>query len=222
MLQNLLRNSRHLLRNSRSASLRLLILFGMMNLICINAFAASSPTDMVQTTTNQMIAELQQNETTLKSNPGLVYNIVHRILLPHADLATMSRLVVGRNAWMSASPRDRAAFVQEFTTTLIRTYASALASYTNQTVTVFPIRGGYENQNAVQVDTQVNQPDGPPVPVSYRLALEGGSWKVIDFSVDGVSIVENYRAQFANDLSQGSLANLTNKLAQHNANMGNS
>ncbi len=191
-----------------------LILFCLISKM---AFAFSSPTDMVQTTSDQMLSQLQIRQATLKTDPNVVYDIVNRVLLPHADLATMSRLVVGRNAWLNANQSDRQAFIQQFTMTLMRTYATALASYTNQSVRVYPIRGGYENQSPVQVNTEVTQPDGPPIPVSYRLALENSGWKLIDFSVDGVSIVENYRAQFASDLNQGNLALLTQKLAQHNS-----
>lgn len=181
------------------------------------AFAVPSPVALVQSTSDQMLSQLQVHQATLKTDPNVVYNIVNRVLLPHADLVTMSRLVVGRTAWLNASSADRKAFIQQFTMTLMRTYASALASYTNQSVKVYPIRGGYANQSQVQVNTAVTQPDGPPIPVSYRLALENGNWMVIDFSVDGVSIVENYRAQFASDLNQGNLAALTQKLAQHNS-----
>ncbi len=193
------------------------ISFVLLCFISNTVFAASSPIDVVQTTSDQMLSQLSQHKATLKTDPNVVYNIVNRVLLPHADLTTMSKLVVGRNAWLGANPADRQAFIQQFTMTLMRTYASALASYSNQTVKVYPIRGGFANQSQVQVNTAVTQPDGPPIPVSYRLANEGGVWKLIDFSVDGVSIVENYRAQFASDLNSGSLAMLTQKLSQHNA-----
>lgn len=198
---------------------KMIIQIGFVLLCFISnaVFAAPSPIDVVQTTSDQMLAQLQIHKATLKTDPNVVYNIVNRVLLPHADLPTMSRLVVGRTAWLNANQADRQAFIQQFTMTLMRTYASALASYSNQTVKVYPIRGGYANQFQVQVNTTVTQPDGPPIPVSYRMANEGGTWKLIDFSVDGVSIVENYRAQFAADLNSGNLALLTQKLSQHNA-----
>src|SRR5262249_41028517 len=113
----------------------------------------------------------------------------------------------------------RQAFIAQFTELLIRTYAAALASYTNQSVQFFPIRGGFANQNQVQVQSQIIQPGGPPIPMSYQLLLEGDQWKVIDFSVDNVSIVQNFRAQFASDLNQGGLSYLNKKLTQHNINL---
>lgn len=185
------------------------------------AFAIDSPINMLQTTSDQMISELNAQKATLKSNPKVVYNIVHRLLLPHVDMTAMSRSVAGRNAWTTATPAEQQAFTAQFTDTLIHTYASALAAYTNQTVKFFPIRGGWQNQSQVEVESEIDQQGAPAVPMSYRLVLQNNQWKVVDFSVDNVSIVENYRAQFANDLSQGTLAQLTSKLAQHNTAMNN-
>jgi phospholipid transport system substrate-binding protein len=189
----------------------------LMVFFCVNAFAATpSPMTMLQSTSDQMINRLHAEKTTIKNNPQKVFNIVNEILLPRVDRVYMSKSVVGRTAWTAASPADQNAFITQFTELLIRTYASALASYSNQTVEFFPLRSGYEGQTQVTVQSQILQPGGPAIPVSYHLLLEGNEWKVIDFSVDNVSIVENYRAQFANDLSQSGLKALTQKLVQHN------
>lgn len=188
----------------------------VLSLFSLSAFAVSSPLEMLKPTSDQMLSELSVNKTTLKSNPQKVFDIVHRILLPHVDMNIMARSVVGRAEWNNANAQDQRAFTAQFTELLIRTYAAALASYTNQSVEFFPIRGGYANQNQVRVQSQIVQPGGPPIPVSYQLLLEGNQWKIIDFSVDNVSIVQNFRAQFASDLNQGGLSHLIQKLTQHN------
>lgn len=195
--------------------------FILLLLLPCYAFAVNSPIDMLQTTSNQMISELNAKKATMKSNPNVVFNIVNRILLPHVDMNTMAKSVVGRTSWTSATASEQQAFTKQFTELLIRTYASALAGYTNQTVQFFPIRGGWEGQSQVNVQSQIVQPGGPPIPMSYRLVLQGNAWKVVDFSVDNVSIVENFRSQFSADLSQGGLAALTTKLTQHNAALAN-
>lgn len=186
------------------------------SLFTLSAYAASNPMDMLQSTSNQMLSELKVHQSTLKTDPNRVFDIVDRVLLPHVDMDYMSKSVVGRAGWMNASTQDKQAFTQQFTELLTRTYASALASYTNQTVKFFPIRGGYEGQTQITVHSEIVQPSGPAVPMTYILLLEGNNWKVIDFSVDNVSIVNNFRAQFSSDLNQGGLSNLTQKLKQHN------
>ncbi len=198
-------------------SITFALFFSVLSFFSFSAFAVSSPLDMLKPTSDQMLSELNVHKATLKSNPHKVFDIVHRILLPHVDMNTMAKSVVGRSEWNNASPREREAFTTQFTELLIRTYAAALASYSHQSVKFFPIRGGYANQNQIQVQSQIIQPGGPPIPMSYQLLLQGGQWKVIDFSVDNVSIVQNFRAQFTSDLNQGGLSHLTQKLTQHNA-----
>jgi phospholipid transport system substrate-binding protein len=183
---------------------------------CTLVWAISSPVDLLQTTSNQLIATLRQNQATLKTKPQIVYGIVNQILLPHVDLINMASGALGREAWMQATPEQRQAFTHQFSILLIHTYASALAQYTNERVDFLPLRGDFTQQTRVQVDSQIIREAGPPINVSYRLMQKGGAWKLYDFSVDGVSMVESFRSQFVAELQQTGLTGLINKLAQHN------
>lgn len=189
----------------------------VLALLCQVAIAASSPLEMLQPTSDQMLSALKANKATLKSNPETVYRIVNQILVPHVDLDMMSRLVLGRNVWMQATPEQRQRFKKEFTRLVINTYSAALASYTNETVKFMPIRGGYEGRSRVQVQSQIIRQDGPPVGVNYRVQNMGGEWLVYDFTVEGVSMIESFRSQFAEDLSSGSMDSLLDKMARHNS-----
>lgn len=186
-------------------------------LACTAVWAISSPLDLLQNTSNQLIATLQQNQATLKTKPQLVYGIVNQVLLPHVDLVSMSRMALGRDAWMQASPAQRQAFTQQFTTLLIRTYSSALAQYTDEKVNFLPLRGNFNLESRVQVNSRIIRDSGPAINVSYKLARMGEQWKLYDFSVDGISLVDSFRSQFAQELQQAGIDGLVNKLAQHNA-----
>jgi len=180
------------------------------------AWAGPSPLDTVQNTANQALAALKSNQASLKTNPKVVYSIINRILLPHVDITGMARSALGRDAWMKATATQRNQFTQEFTTLLVRTYSSALASYTDQQVKFLPPREDFSGQTRAQIDSLILQPNGPSIQVNYRLILEGQQWKVYDFSVDGVSLLESFRSQFASELSQGNLDALIQRLSQHN------
>lgn len=180
-------------------------------------WAISSPVDLLQTTSNHLLMTLRQNQATLKTKPQIVYGIVNRILLPHVDLLSMSRNALGREAWIRATPEQRGAFTRQFTILLIHTYASALAQYTDERVNFLPLRGDFNGQEHVQVDSQIIRDSGPPIYVSYRLVREEDEWKLYDFSVDGVSMIDSFRSQFAEELQQTGINGLINKLAQHNA-----
>ena len=114
--------------------------------------------------------------------------------------------------WNEASTQEREQFTQQFTTLVIRTYSAALASYTDQTVEFPPSRGSNS-----EVVTRIVRQDGPPIEVDYRMVQMGGQWMLRDFSVEGISMLESFRSQFAGDSNQG-LAHLTEILTKHNEN----
>lgn len=183
---------------------------------------SSDPIKMLQSVADEMIASLKKNQVTLQQNPALVYALANKIIVPHADLAEMSMRVLPPQTWKSASAGQRAAFQREFTTLLVRTYASALAQYKDQTIRFFPIRGSYADKSTLTVDSRIIRSDGPAISVNYRLVLKGSSWKLYDMTVEGVSMLESFRSQFADQLARGNIEELMKVLRQHNAdNAGN-
>lgn len=192
----------------------------LLSLLSVAAMAAPSPVHTLEKVSNQLIAGLKRKGATLKNNRGYVFRLTRKTLLPHVDLNIMSRSVLGRGTWQKASNAQRSSFKREFTTMLIRTYASALASYTNETVQFYPIRGGFQGRSRVKVDSVINRQSGPAISVSYRLVLVGNHWKLYDLSVEGVSLIQSFRSQFANEISQGGMNNLLNRMKAHNQGRG--
>lgn len=194
-------------------------IFSFIVFLWINhaVFAAPSPMNVMEQVTQQTLSALQQNQASLRTNPKVVYGIIYRILLPHVDMQEMSRAVLGRAVWMSASSGEKQRFIEQFKLLLVRTYSSALAAYKNETVKFMPLRGYNGSDNRVQVDSMILQQGGPSISVSYRLVFKGGQWKLYDLMVDGVSLVESYHSQFADAISQSGLESVINQLTQKNA-----
>lgn len=174
------------------------------------------PLAMLRNTADKMIAELNHYRGRLKGNDQLTYNIVRRVLLPHCDLVNMSRTVVGREYWSSATPAMQKQFIDEFTFYVVRTYSTALASYSGEKVKFYPIRGFSSSQNRYQVDSDILQERAPPVRVSYRVMREGGEWYIYNFIIEGVGLVQNYNSQFAATLHRGGLSELVTEIRAHN------
>lgn len=189
-----------------------------LTLLFITTEAANAgPVEMLQSVADQMIASLKANKTTLRQNPSLVYSLATKIIVPHANLDEMSKRVLPPQTWNSATPSQRQEFKREFTTLLVRTYASALAEYKDQTVHFYPVRGGYEGRSTVKVNSQIIRPDGPSISVNYSLVAMGSSWRLYDMTVEGVSMLQSFRSQFSDQLSRGDMANLIKVLKQHNS-----
>ena len=194
--------------------------FFMSALAMTASFAAGDPVRMLNSVADQLINELKANQTTLKSNPGLVYSLANRIVVPHADVSAMARKVLPPRVWRGASGAQRARFEREFTTLLVHTYASALANYNDQTVKFYPVRGGYQGRSTVQVNSEIERSDGPSVSVTYRLLIVGSQWKLYDLSVEGVSMLESFRSQFSDQLTRGDMESVINELSRHNSSSG--
>ena len=186
-----------------------------MMLIMPFAKAGDDPVGLLQSIANNMLSGLKANKATLKTKPQIVYSLANRYVVPFADLPEMSRRVLPPATWNSATPAQRQEFQKLFTRTLVRTYASALTSYTDQVVKFYPVRGGAEG-NTVEVSSEIVSPDTDPVRVVYRLIRTGSGWRLYDMSVEGVSLIQSFRSQFSDILSQGNMESLLNRLRSHN------
>lgn len=195
------------------------ILLAMIVASCMSfcyAASESDPVALLKGIADEMIQGLQSHKATLKSNPDFVYSLSNKLVVPHADLDYMSKTVLPPQTWNAASAEQRKEFEKEFTTVLERTYASALADYTDETVNFFPVRGGVDGQTNVTVNSKIDRSDGPSVNVSYRLIRVGSAWKLYDMNVEGISMLESFRSQFGDILAQGDMTELLKKLREHN------
>lgn len=183
---------------------------------CI-AWAISSPVVMLQNVSDQMIVSLKKNQAQIKKDPSIVYGLTEKILVPHVDISAMSRLALGRQHWMAASEAQRQEFKKAFLNLMIRTYSSALSSYNDEQIKFKPPRADYEKQDRLKVDSVIVQRGGPSIPVSYRVFKRNDQWKVYDITVDGVSMVQSFNSQFANEIARGGMDGLLKAMKQHAA-----
>ena len=52
--------------------------------------------------------------------------------------------------------------------------------------------------------------------ISYRLRNRNERWRIIDVVIEGVSLVSNYRSQFAEILNRGTIDDLLAKMREKN------
>ena len=73
----------------------------------------------------------------------------------------------------------------------------------------------------VVVRTTINQPNGEPIQVDYRLEkLANNTWKIYDVNVLGVWLIQNYRNQFSQEIQQKGFDGLVKTLADRNRQSG--
>lgn len=172
--------------------------------------AAIGPQELVQQTTEQTLSRLQSERQALQQNPDGIYDLVKEIISPHFDFIRISAWVLGKH-WRTASKEQKLRFVRSFRTLLVRTYGVALLDYTDQEIRYLPLRDDPANGD-VTVRSEVIQPNGNAVSLNFRLYQRNGAWKVYDISVDGISLVTNFRTSFATEIKQSSLDGLIQRL----------
>lgn len=182
-------------------------------------WAQSSPVPMLQDTANKIISTLSQNKGQLESNKNIIYSSVRKNLLPIVDVKGMARSVLGRQAWRKATASERQAFTKEFTNLVIHTYASPLAKFSDEKVKFLPVRGDL-NKRFVRVNSVIIRSNGPNIPLNYSLVSKNGQWRVYDMSVEGVSLLQSFRSQFAQSLQNSSMQKLIKDMQQHNHQAG--
>lgn len=180
--------------------------------------AVKPPQEVVQETSAQMIDALRKNSATLRQDSSRIYELVDQIVLPNFDFELMSRWVLGR-AWQQATPEQRRRFTEEFRTLLVRTYAKALLEYSDEDIRV-PPQPSAADGNEATIRTEVRPKSGQSIQINYSMHLNNDAWKVYDVTVDGVSLVTNYRGTFVSQIRSSGIDAVIADLQQRNARSG--
>jgi len=178
------------------------------------ALAEIAPDEMVKKTADEVLTIIKQDKDIQAGNIAKITQVAEEKVLPNFNFDRTSRMVLGKH-WRTASPEQKEAFKLQFRDLLIRTYASALSKYQNQTIEFKPMRMQPGDKEVV-VRSEILQPGGQPIAVDYSLEKAGESWKVYDIVIEGVSLVTNYRGQFSEEVKRSGLDGLIQKLSEKN------
>ncbi|MFZ0468871.1 MAG: ABC transporter substrate-binding protein [Thiogranum sp.] len=174
--------------------------------------ATDTPQATIRAVTGQVLALLRANQDTLRKDPAAVAAQVAKIVDPHLDFTIMSQEALGVG-WRRADQRQRTRFTQAFHQLLTDDYAAVLKRYSGETVKLLDVRWDDTTHHRAIVSSRLEAPGKQAVQVDYRMYHTGGSWKVYDVVVDGVSLLLNYRQAFASELQHEDLDTLISRLA---------
>lgn len=171
------------------------------------------PQIVIQQTSDELQKTLQKPE--YKKDFVKATQWVETVIDPHVDFDRVSMLILGKY-WKTASPDQQVRFKKEFRMLLVRTYTTAFTEYANWTIRHRPMKMDPAEKRVV-VRTEIMQAGAQPVAVDYRMANVKGDWKVYDVVIEGISLIQNYRTSFTNQVAQtGSLDQLIAEIAQRN------
>jgi phospholipid transport system substrate-binding protein len=182
-----------------------------------NALADSTtipPQQVVAMTADHVLTEVRRDQQALQGDPHRLLRILDERLMPHVDFAHIARWSLGKH-WRKASAEQRQRFTSAYRHLLMRTYANALLELAQHEITYLPVRAARDADD-VTVRSVVHVAGANPIAINYDLHLSDGQWLAYDISIDGISLVSNYRSSFANEMRRGDIERLIAMLEKRN------
>lgn len=174
---------------------------------------ASSPDGLVKAVVSDVMASVKADKDIQAGNIPKIVALVDQKIVPYTNFQKTTQLVMGR-AWSQATPQQQAQITEEFKKLLVRTYAGAISQIRDQTVQYRPFRAAATDTDVV-VRTQVIN-NGEPIQLDYRLEKTAAGWRVYDINVLGAWLIEAYRSQFSQLVSQSGVDGLLKFLQDRN------
>ncbi len=168
------------------------------------------PSEVVKEAAEGMLKELDANRAMYKKDPAKVSALVDKYLLPHFDVETSARAVLGLH-WRTATPEQRKRFVDAFYHSLLTNYGAALVDFTSDKLKIYPTNVEPGADRAT-VRTEIKRDNGDRVPANYVMRKTPQGWKAVDVQIEGISYVKSYHDDFGSQIDQQGLDAVISRL----------
>jgi len=176
-----------------------------------------APDAFMQQLSNELLEVVRKDPAVKAGDLQKLANLVDTRVLPNVNFQRMTASAVGP-AWRQASPEQQKRLQEEFKLLLIRSYAGALSQAKDSyTIVVKGFKGSAED-NEVVVRSEIRG-GNEPIPLDYRLEKNAdapGGWKIYNFNILGVWLVDNYRTQFSQEINAKGVDGLIATLSERN------
>ncbi|MCX8030098.1 MAG: ABC transporter substrate-binding protein [Thermodesulfovibrionales bacterium] len=166
----------------------------MVIFICsLSDFAlAAEPTDQLKQTIDKVIDILKNKELKKPNKTEERRNALRHVTDDRFDYEEMAKRSLSIH-WAKRTPQEKKEFIKLYKELLERAYINKIESYTDETIVYASesIDGNFST-----VKTKIITKKNMEIPVDYKLHKSGNKWLVYDISIEGVSLVSNYRNQF--------------------------
>lgn len=185
-------------------------------LMAVGAYAAvpgQSPTERVREGVDRIVQMLSDPAMQDPAGHDAAIARLREVAEQYIDFNLVTKYAVGR-PWLDMSPELHKQLQEAFVKLLERSYLKRIPAYGGQNVTY--TREEISGNNA-KVQTEIIDKDKKIV-VEFRLKIVQEKWMIYDVVAEGVSLVMNYRSQFAEVLNKGTgedlLKTIQNRIEQ--------
>ena len=169
---------------------------------------AGAPTDGIKKTTDRILAIVSDPALKGPENSKKRTELIRQAVDERFNWEAMTQRSLARH-WQKRTDAEKKEFIVLFGKLLERTYLDKVGSYSGEKVVYVDetIDGRYAT-----VTAKILTHSQTEVEVRYRLKEVNGDWGVYDISIEGVSLVNNYRKQFNSIIVSSSYDELVKKL----------
>jgi len=179
-----------------------------MTLVISGSSIAGGPTEDVRKTTDKLIAIVSDPAMKSADRAAERATRIRKAVDERFDWKEMSKRTLARH-WKKRTEREKEEFIDLFGKLLERTYLDKVEGYSGEKVLYVGER--VDGNYGIVVVKIVTRKD-TEILVKYKLKKKGGKWLVYDISIEGVSLVNNYRKQFNSIMTRSSYEDLIKRL----------
>jgi phospholipid transport system substrate-binding protein len=157
-----------------------------------SAFAAPSPLETIKPQVDRALEVLRDPALKADSAKAAKEKKIWEILDNVFDYTELSKRTLAQN-WKRFSPDQQKEFISLFGKLLGTVYMDRIIAYKDEKVVFGKVT--QISDKTAEVQSEVTR-SSKSIPIHYRMILQNGEWKVYDVVIEGVSLVQNYRTQF--------------------------
>lgn len=171
---------------------------------------AGAPTEQLRTQIDRVIKVLEDPEMAKEARMVERRTVIRRVANDIFDFTETTRRSLGPH-WHARTPQEREEVTRLYADLLERSYIGKIEMYSGEKIQFL---GDTIDGDQATVRTRLVTKQGMDIPVDYRMhRVAGDRWLTYDVSIEGVSLVANYRAQFNKIIQTSGYASLVKKLA---------
>jgi phospholipid transport system substrate-binding protein len=186
-----------------------IIALATLKLSPASAFGAL-PLETIQSQVDRAMEVLRDPALKAESAKGAKEKKIWAILDGVFDYTELSKRTLAQH-WKQFSPNQQGEFTRLFGKLLGGVYIDRIIAYKDEKV-VFGKVTNLSDKTA-EVQSEVVR-SSKSIPIHYRMISENGEWRVYDVVIEGVSLVQNYRSQFREILTNKSPEDLLKMLRE--------
>ena len=169
---------------------------------------AGTPTEQLKSQIDLVLKVLDDPDLKKENRARDRRASVRRIANDIFDFSETAKRSLARH-WQSRTPAEREEFVQLFGDLLERSYISKIELYGGEKIGYI---GESMDGDLATVRTRIVTRHGSEIPIDYKMHHLGSRWLVYDVTIEGVSLVANYRTQFNKIIQTQSYAELVKRM----------